>query len=178
MFHASQKNIPTIIAVILFLGLYGGAIFYTKQLEHDVRTRTSELATEVTREASMERLGGFLDELAKDQMRLSDFFVSPKDAVLMIEQVEALGDVVGVPVVISGVSLVDENAETGEGTMVMKIGARGTWRAMSHLLALLDTFPFVSHVESVSLLMSEPEKKGGAPLWSFRGELHLSLRNH
>ncbi|MBP9771940.1 MAG: hypothetical protein KBD16_03390 [Candidatus Pacebacteria bacterium] len=175
MMHFSRKNAVTILIAILFLGAYGAALFYTKRLERDVRTKATELAGEITREASMESLGGFLDELAVDQKRLEGFFVSPDAAVSMIETVEALGTTIGAKISISGVEVVEPNAE-GEGTMIMTINAEGSWREMTRLLALLDTFPFASHTQNASLLRGGSDEGSEARAWSLRSEFHIFLR--
>lgn len=171
----SHKNLPTLLIALLFVALYVFGVWYVKHLHGIVNAQATELAAETTREASLHNLGGFLQSLSADQSRLASLFITPAAAVGLIERIEQLGDDVGAIVSISGVTIDDKNAETGEGTMVMNVAAEGSWRKMTQLLALLDTLPFASRVERASFIRSGDTESGGA-VWSLRAVVHVPLR--
>jgi hypothetical protein len=174
--HISNKDIPTILITIAFLAAYIFGVWYVRHLEGVVHAQALELAAETRRETSMRSLAGFLAELSSDEDHLSSFFIAPDEAVLMIERVEGLGALVGVPVSISDVRIKDENADTGEGTMVMSISGEGTWRQTTKLIALLDELPSASLIESAMLVRGGKEGEDGQQMWSLRVTLQVFLR--
>jgi hypothetical protein len=169
----SNKNVALSLLAALLVALYAFGVWYVKSLANDVRAQAVELSLETTRETSMRSLSGFLADLTGDEKKLSSFFVAPDNAVMMIETIERLGNLVGAPVSISGVRIEEQNQDTGEGTMTMNVSAEGTWREVSELLALLDTFPFASSVDNVTLVQIGEEKE---QVWSFRAIMSVALR--
>jgi hypothetical protein len=172
----SHKSIPAIVAALLLALVYCGGVWYVKRLERTVEAQASELSLELTREASMRSLAGFLEELKPDAQRLSSFFVAPDDAVATIERVEGLGDLAGAPVSIGGVRIEGEDPETREGSMITDVAAAGTWREIMRLLALIDTLPFASALENVSLTSGGVAGEDSERQWSLRGTLRVTLR--
>ncbi len=160
---------------LLFVALYAGGIWYVNRLEATVRVQASELAFEVNREASLKSLGGFLKDVQEDAATIASFFIAPEAAVTVIEGVENLGTVVGAPVKISGVRILDEDETTGEGTMVMDIEAEGSWNKMMTLAGLLDAFPFASKIDVMSFRRGASEKDGPTT-WTLRTKMQLTLR--
>lgn len=174
--NISHRDLYTLLAAVLLLAFYLFGVWYIKHLEADVRAQATQLALETTQERSMRSLSGFLAELSLDEGRLSSFFVAPEDAVGLIEQMEELGDLVNAPVSISGVHIEGENTETGEGTMVMNISAEGAWTEVTRLLALLDTFPFASLVDNVTLTRGARSEEESGQVWLLRAVMHVTLR--
>lgn len=169
------KNTTITLVALLCLALYAAGLWYIGHLEREVKQQARDLAFETRREASLRTLGGFLEDVREDSAELSSFFAAPEAAVAVIEQVEGLGDLVGVSVVISGVHIVDEIEDTGEGTLVMDVAAEGPWANVLSLARLLDTFPFASHIDEMSFRRSAP-KEDGTMSWSLRATMYLLLR--
>jgi hypothetical protein len=171
----SLKNASIMLVTILFVALYAGGIWYVHRLETMVRQQASDLAFEVKREASLRNLGGFLEDVQEDAATVASFFIAPEAAVTVIERVENLGSVVGVPVLISGVRILGEDEITGEGTMVMDVAAEGSWNTVLTLAELLDTFPFASKIDAMSIRRGAPEENG-TTAWTLRATIQLMLR--
>ncbi len=162
----------TTVATLL-AGVYIGALIVLSHSQEVVAAQAVELEAEARREKSMHTLSDLLRDLSEYTTKLDSFFISPDGAVSVIEDIEALSSVVSVPVTVSDVHIEDQDAKTGEGTLSMNIAAAGSWRSITHLLVLLDSLPFQSKLESVTLTF---EDGGENAQWSFRGLLTVSLR--
>lgn len=171
----SLKNASVTLMAMVFAAVYVAGIWYVGRLEDMVRVQASDLAFEVNREASLKDLGGFLEDVEEDAATVASFFVAPEAAVTVIERVESLGDVAGAPVEISGVHIIDEDEQTGEGTMVMDIKAEGSWSKMMMLARLLDTFPFASRIDTMAFRRGAAAEDG-AIVWTLRTTMQLTLR--
>jgi hypothetical protein len=169
-------GIWTAIALTIALAsIYVGALIMLSRSQKDLAAQAAELAAEVRREESMQTLGGLLRDLSADTMKLDAFFVAPEGAVGVIEEIEALSLVVGVPISVADVRIQDQDPATGEGVLSMDVAAAGSWRSMTHLLALLDALPFQSELDSATLTLISTEEEASAP-WSFRALLLVPLR--
>jgi len=167
--------LTTLIAVLL-AGVYVGALVVLSRTQKAVAAQAAELAGDVRREESMHALSGLLEDLSGETMKLDAFFVSPDGAVGVIENIEALSSIVGVPVAVSDVHIEEQDTTTGEGTLSMNVAASGSWRSMTHLLTLLDALPFQSELESATLTLIDADSEETTARWSFRGLLTVSLR--
>ncbi len=167
--------VATTIAIV-FAAIYVGALVTLSRSQKAVAAQASELAAEVRREESTQILAALLEDLSGDTSKLDAFFISPDGAVGVIEDIEALSSVIGAPLSVADVRIEDENAETGEGTLSMNVSAEGSWRSTTHLLTLLDTLPFQSELNSVTLTLINDEDSDAAAQWSFRGLVRVSLR--
>ncbi len=167
----------TTLVTVLLAGVYVGALVILSRTQKAVAVQVAELAGDVRREESMHALSGLLEDLSGETAMLDAFFVSPDGAVGVIENIETLSSVVGVPVVVSDVHIEDQDATTGEGMLSMNVAASGSWRSMTHLLTLLDALPFQSKLESATLTLADADSDDAGVRWSFRGLLKVSLRH-
>lgn len=167
--------LATLVAVLL-AGIYVGALVFLSRTQKAVASQATELAGDARHEESMHILSALLKDLSGETTKLDAFFVSPDGAVGVIEDLEALSSVVGVPITVSDVRIEDQDAKTGEGTLSMNVAASGSWRSMTHVLTLLDALPFQGQLGSVTLTLIDAESDKASAQWSFRGLLKVSLR--
>lgn len=165
----------TASVAVVFAAVYGGALVLLFGARDTIATQATELANEMRREESMHTLSDLLKDLSSETEKLNAFFVAPDGAVGAIERVEALSAVVGFPVTASDVHIENQDPVTGEGTLFLNVAVEGTWRSVMHALALLDTLPFQSTLESASLAVVDSDDKRAAR-WSLKSLLKIPLR--
>lgn len=173
--HHSGIWAATVIVVVL-AAVYVGALVTLVRFEKALATQAADLAREVRREGSMHELSGLLEDLSEDTAQIDTFFISPGNAVSVIEDIEALSSVVGASITVADVRIQDRDEATGDGTLSMNVAADGSWRSMVHLLSLLDALPFQSELDSVTLTLVEASEEDASARWSVRGLLRVPLR--
>lgn len=166
----------TTLVAVLLAGIYVGALVFLSRTQKAVASQAAEIAGEARREGSMHALSDLLKDLSGETSKLDAFFISPDGAVGVIEDIETLSSIVGAPVSVSDVRIEDQNAKTGEGTLLMNVAASGSWRSVTHLLALLDALPFQSELGSATLTLVDADNEDSDARWSLRGLLKVSLR--
>ncbi len=173
-----QSRTFSLVSVLLFLaivlGLYIAANMFIRRTVHTIEARSEELAVQVKREELSRNSANLLKGLSKETEELSTFFVHPDGTVALIERIENLGAFVGSTITIGDVSLVPVSEGSDEGMMTMRIESSGSWQEMLHLLSLLDTLPFESEVDVLTLqVVGEGE---GGTTWGLRATLRVSIR--
>ncbi len=171
----SGKTAFTFLVMLVCVALYASGMWYIHHLKTLVGEKASQLATETTRETSLRHAGGFLSEIGSETAALDSFFVTPEDKVTAIEEAEGLGTSLGVPVKISNARIVGAD-EAGEGIMLFDLSAEGSWATVTDLAALLDTFPYASKIDEMTLDKIAAASEETPSKWRLRTTMQLWLR--
>lgn len=168
------KKMVWIVGVVALAALGGYIAFavHIGSIRRAVEIQMSELAQEAEREQSLHTTSGLLADLSEERVALDSFFITPGAEVLFIERIEALGATAGAVITVRDVRLENAN-EAGEGTLMLGLVAQGTWREITHLLALLDTLPFESELTTATLTRSGDVEAGS---WTLQTTLEATVR--
>lgn len=153
MLNQTQRLfIILVIANLTALGACGSAFTWIRH----TTLKTEELNNELRREAEQDARFRATAELVADtdaeRETLGNYFVSESGIVNVITLLESLGDIVGAGSV-RVVSITTDPRQDAVGTrpFFVRLQTDGSWRAVQHLLALLESVPRAMFVDTVSL---------------------------
>jgi hypothetical protein len=163
------------LALLLVAG-YVIVIVLTRRHYAEIKEVQQELLVQIDLERRVRDTAGVLAELSGERASAQQYFKNPDDVIGIIEELEGFGSVIGVPVSVAQVEVEGENTETREGVFVANVQSDGSWKKMSHLLALLDSLPYQSTVSQLSLDTGGIDIDTPTPIWALRATLRITLR--
>lgn len=140
----------------MFLGVYG-YLFYVvgnKNAETAVLYTTShQQASDKEKIQGLERT---LKDTEKERSNLSTYFVTKRNAVTFIEQIEQTGKSAGVDLSVNSVS---DDAKGGETTQ-LTFSAAGAFPDIYRLTALIESMPYKVTIKKVDMQTLSDQKNG------------------
>ena len=176
MKSTNLTKIPIILlslACFAALGVYIFLWVMNGRLQSRVQTLQSEVAVETVREERADSTGHFADDIRDDGALVQSFFVGRDNEVVAIETLEGLANVTGATVDITQVDVQNQTADA-PGTLIVNVSGNGSWKQISHLLALLESLPFHANIPYVSLTTS-PSPENTTAVWALSVRLEIAL---
>ncbi len=173
---SNMTRIPIILLVLACLVMLSAYVFLwvmNSRLYVRVGALQSEVAMETVREERAGDTGRFADDIRDDGELVRSFFVGRDTEVMAIETLEGLAHTTGADVTITQVDIQNQTPEI-PGTLVVNLSGNGSWKAVSHLMTLLEHLPFHADVPYVSLTTS-PSSEKTAALWTLSARLEMAL---
>jgi hypothetical protein len=160
--------------------LGGGYIFsliVVSRLYNHIAVVQQELLVQIELERHVRDTTGLLAELRGVGDAITTYFKTPNDVIAVIEGIEGFKKQIGAPVTVVQLDVHGADPTTREGTLVVSVFSDGSWKAMSQLMALLDTLPYQSTVTQLSLDTTGLDEDGHAPVWTLRAALDIALKD-
>ena len=175
MKNLRSTTLPFIVLGLVCLVVLSVYVFLwvmTGRAHGRVNALQSEVVLQEAREAHAQDTGRFINDIRDDGELVYSFFVSRANVVGAIETLESLEKSTGARVTITQVDARNQTADA-PGTLVVGLSGTGSWKAVAHLLRLLETLPFQSQLMYVSLSTS-PSTEGGSS-WSLQARLEADM---
>lgn len=121
---------------ILVFSVCGVVVYTMQNKEKDIQRAVNELAKYSEGQKETSYLKRTLDGLAKERAKLDLYFITNRDIVRFIEQIETLGAEAGAPVKITSVEV------ESISSLNIDFTSSGTFSQLFHLASLLESLPF------------------------------------
>lgn len=152
-----------ILAILIFVAaLVAYGMWY--RVVDTVSTRTVELASQIeTKTATQKRIAAIraaLDELASDEARVDQYFVSSDTVVTFLEELQAHGTVTGASVDVLSVSA---GTATNQPTLQISLVIAGSFSAVMQTIGRIEYAPYHISVSSLALNLAKAAPSADAP---------------
>lgn len=181
----NKKTIITLIAACVFLifsvGIFFFGLFKIKIISNkilDIEENISLLKDSAGRSAALSKA---TSSLKKVQDTLDVYFVQENNIPNLLEQIEAYGKTINVPVEFNGITT---NTKT-EDFITLTIKATGDFKSITMFTNYLDSLPYNSKITRVFLVSNvldtsapqtvDPKKKYTVPLPIWKAEYSLKI---
>jgi len=162
---STRNTIILLIALnIVAIGGYGFVLWQVVKQSERVNTVLENLAYEIDREATLQSLSRLVEDVENDKLLVDSQFVAPGEdsVVAYIKMIESLSRCTPVALSIESVEAGGSTNE-GTGTVLIRVVASGSKTAVAKLIALIETVPIVTTVDSVSMNITQLES--GVESW-------------
>ncbi len=168
----SRAKKVAIIASIYCLGavvVLAGSVYYTEQNKNkfaDVRNRNAEVR-------AMQQLSTSIEQTLRlsesDRQELSSFFISERDTIHLITQVEALAKTMQVSVETTQLAVVPKKDKTPSRLEIGFI-IEGNYSNVAKMLSAIETLPYHKQIPQIAVTKSSEET------WVGTIVLHVTLQ--
>lgn len=171
MITSKAKKVVVVAVAYCFLAVLvlAATIYYTEQNKKDF----AEARNSNAKAQAMQKLSNTVEQtllLSEDDRReLNSFFISERDTIHLITQVEEMGDKMGTNIETSQLSVVPKKGSTPSR---LEIGfvVEGFYNNVASTLFAIETLPYHKRVPQITVL----EKSDG--LWEGTIVLHVTLQ--
>lgn len=153
---------------ILVFSVCGIAIYTMKGKEKSIQTSVNELGKYSVGQKEISYLKRTLDDLSEERIKLDLYFITNRDIIRFIEQIETLGLEANAPVKISNVEV--------EGMNALKVDftASGSFSDIFYLATLVEKLPFEVVVNKFNI-SKESVKEISQKNTNWSGEFSITL---
>jgi len=165
------KQSKILIVVLLVANLLVGGLYW--YLDRDISTHTEkavlaagDLDFEVKKEEKLKSTDHIIKDTVEDRAELDTLFVSDDDVVGFIREIEILGQVAGVSVIVKTVAVIDDESKFAE-TLSLRLENEGSWANSMHFLSLVEALPYFIFIDRYNI------NKGGSGEWTSGFDLNV-----
>lgn len=167
MSNMIPQKTKTIALISLLVSLlvavtYSGAVFFLQTLQQKFTKQQEEIARIQTESQELSNLSRLLEETEDEREELRSYVIRQSDIIDFLALIEELGSSHGATVTTASLNVIEGNDSFGE--LHVSIRADGTKSAVLHVLELLETLPYKSHVSRASL--TETGGQRGTSFWT------------
>jgi hypothetical protein len=143
----------SICAIALAVGLYAYLYFQAGGVADKAVAARDDLQKGNAGQTALKNVRSVAEATAAERAELSSYLIPSNNAVSFIQALESIGPASGARVTISSIS--DSNLDSAApgtiGAISASIAASGSWGSVMRTLRLLETLPYQSSIDSVTL---------------------------
>ena len=157
--HSARTNTALIVTAVLAVGMllvavgaYAWIFTEVRSTVADVSLKAEETQLLTTQNAHTQTVRRVVRDTEASRAELNSFFVTEEGLVQFLEDIEAIGEDIGVRLIVDSVSAgkpIDKDAFLVPITLNLK--TEGTFKNVFHMLELLEAFPKVLTIERTRL---------------------------